>query len=64
MMAQPELWSELKDIIYDTVFEVLQGADLNINKFRKTIMSYLIFPEKAWQERGLQYYRENLKNPQ
>lgn len=48
MLKNPGEWSEFKDLIYDTAFHVLQGAKLDIKKFRKKIMSYLTFPEKAW----------------
>lgn len=64
MLENPEDWSKFKDFIYDTVFKALQGRRLNVYKFREEVMSYLRFPKKAWQERGLQYYRENLKNLQ
>lgn len=64
MLKNPSDWSKFKDIIYKTVFQVLQGKRLNVYKFREEVMSYLCFPKKAWQERGLQYYRENLKTPQ
>lgn len=62
MLKEPRDWSELKDIIYDTVFKVLQGGDLNVKEFRKKVMSYLWFPEKAWRENGLEYYRDPLKS--
>lgn len=62
MLKDPGSWSVFKDLIYDTVFKVLQGGDLNVKKFRKEIMSYLTFPEVAFQERGLRYYRDPLKS--
>ncbi|TBN46776.1 hypothetical protein EYC95_11825 [Pseudomonas sp. BGI-2] len=48
MLNDPENWPEFKDLIYDTTFKVLQGGSLDIQKFRKLIMSHLTFPEKAW----------------
>jgi hypothetical protein len=62
MLKDPGNWPVFKDLIYDTVFKVLQGGDLNVKKFRKEIMSYLTFPEVAFQERGLKYYRDPLKS--
>lgn len=62
MLKEPGNWSVFKDLMYDTVFKVLQGGDLDVKNFRKKVMSYLFFPEKAWQERGLKYYRDPLKN--
>lgn len=62
MLKNPANWSEFKDLIYDTVFKVLQGSDLDAKKFRKKIISYLFFPKKAWQERGLKYYKDPLKS--
>lgn len=61
MLKEPGDWPVFKDLIYDTVFKVLQGGDLDVKKFRKKVMSYLCFPDKAWQERGLRYYRDPLK---
>lgn len=48
MLRNPEDWSEFKDLIYNAAFKVLQGGVLDVKKFRKQIMSYLAFPEKAW----------------
>lgn len=62
MLKEPGDWPVFKDLIYDTAFKTLQGGDLDVKQFRKKIMSYLIFPEKALHERGLRYYRDQLKN--
>ena len=64
MLKNPGDWSVFKDLIYKTSFKTLQGKRLNVYKFREEVMSYLSFPKKAWQERGLQYYREHLKKLQ
>lgn len=48
MLRDPESWSELKNFIYEIAFESLQGADINIKKIQRVIMSYLVFPERAW----------------
>ncbi|MGS0736291.1 hypothetical protein ACVBEG_06895 [Pseudomonas sp. GG8] len=48
MLKNPSEWSEFKDLIYNAAFKVLQGGSLDIKIFRKKIMSYLTFPEKAW----------------
>lgn len=45
VMADPSKWSIFKDFIYDTVFFVLQGGELDFEKFRKRMMSYLQFPK-------------------
>ena len=47
MLADSENWPKFKDLLYAAAFEILQGGDLNIKKFRKVVMSYLIFPVKA-----------------
>lgn len=60
MLKEPGDWPLFKDLIYDTVFKVLQGGDLDVKQFRKQIMSYLTFPKKAVQEKGLRYYRDQL----
>ena len=52
MLKNPNEWSGFKDFIYQTAFETLQGKDLKIRKFRKLVMSYLVFPEKAWTVRN------------
>lgn len=44
VMRDPSEWSVFKDFIYDTVFCVLQGEELNFGAFRKRMMSYLQFP--------------------
>ncbi|WP_416199950.1 MAG: Recombinase domain-containing protein [Pseudomonas shahriarae] len=45
MLADATEWSVFKDFIYNAVFLVLQGASLDINSFRREMMSYLIFPK-------------------
>ncbi|MCT8950833.1 hypothetical protein [Pseudomonas iridis] len=62
VLKEPGDWPVFKDLIYDTVFKVLQGGDLDVKQFRKKIMSYLSFPAKALQERGLRYYRDQLQS--
>lgn len=62
MLKNPGDWPVFKDLIYDAVFKVLQGGDLNVKKFRKKVMFFLFFPEKAWQERSIKYYRDPLKH--
>lgn len=57
MLKNPDSWMVFKDLIYNAAFKVLQGGDLDIKHFKKQVMSYLVFPEKAWKEYGLQYYR-------
>ena len=49
MLSNPDNWPKFKDLLYNTAFEPLQGASPNIKQFRKLVMSYLIFPEKAWK---------------
>lgn len=63
MLKESGEWMVFKDLIYNAAFKVLQGGDLDIKNFRKQIMSYLTFPEKAWKETGLQYYRSNPVHP-
>jgi hypothetical protein len=55
MLINPRAWSEFKDLLYDAAFKVLHGYDLNIKKFRRKIMSYLTFPEKAWKQMGPEF---------
>lgn len=55
MLINPGAWSEFKDFLYDAAFKVLHGYDLNIKKFRRKIMSYLTFPEKAWKQMGPEF---------
>lgn len=62
MLKEPGDWPVFKDLIYDTVFKTLQGGDLDVKQFRKKILAYLTFPEKALQEKGLRYYRDPLKS--
>lgn len=57
MLINPRAWSEFKDLLYDAAFKVLHGYDLNVKKFRKKIMSYLTFPEKAWKQVGPEFIR-------
>lgn len=45
VMKDPRKWSDFKDLIYDTVFTVLQGGELNFGGFNKRMMSYLQFPQ-------------------
>ncbi|MNE34711.1 hypothetical protein D3C81_1416590 [compost metagenome] len=45
VMVDPSKWSAFKDFIYDAVFRVLQGGELDFGKFRKRMMSYLQFPK-------------------
>jgi len=45
VMADPSKWSIFKGFIYDTVFLVLQGGELDFEEFRKRMMSYLQFPK-------------------
>lgn len=52
MLKNAEDWSVFKDFIYDTVFEVLQGGEIDIRKFRREVMSYINFPPKAWRVRS------------
>lgn len=52
MLKSSDTWREFKDIIYDAAFRVLQGDSIDISKFRKLVMSYLIFPEKAFLDYG------------
>ena len=47
MMKTSDDWSTFKDFIYDTAFKVLQGGNIDIKAFRRKLMSYLKFPEKA-----------------
>lgn len=42
----PEKWSHFKDLVYNTVFSVLQGASLDTKVFKKELLSYLVFPPK------------------
>lgn len=55
MLKNSDDWSEFKDLIYNAAFEVLQGKQLNIVKFRKKAMSYLKFPDKAWLDTKIPY---------
>lgn len=55
MLINSSSWSELKDLIYETAFNTLQGAVLDANKFHKQILSYLKFPKKAWLKDGSIY---------
>jgi len=55
MLKNPDDWSVFKDLIYRTAFKVLQGDHLDTKKFRKEIMSYLTFPEKAWLNKDIPY---------
>lgn len=48
ILRNPDDWPEFKDLLYNAAFETLQGGTPNIRRFRQLIMSYLIFPEKAW----------------
>ena len=52
MLKTPGTWCEFKDLIYDAAFKVLQGDSLDFRKFRKLVMSYLAFPEKAFLDDG------------
>jgi len=52
MLKAPGTWCEFKDLIYDAAFKALQGDSLDIKKFRKLVMSYLAFPEKAFLDDG------------
>lgn len=52
MLKDSSTWREFKDLIYDAAFKVLQGGDIDIKIFRKLVMSYLIFPEKAFLDDG------------
>lgn len=52
MLKDSNAWREFKDLIYDAAFKVLQGRDIDIKIFRKLVMSYLIFPEKAFLDDG------------
>lgn len=45
VMRNSSEWSIFKDLIYDTVFFVLQGGELDYDRFRKLMMSYLYFPK-------------------
>ncbi len=45
VMKDPREWSVFKDFIYDSVFFVLQGGELDFGVFRKRMMSYLRFPK-------------------
>ena len=47
MLRDADDWAVLKDIIYNCAFNVLQGDVVDIKRFRKLVMSYLVFPEKA-----------------
>ncbi|MCU0118958.1 hypothetical protein N8H74_11900 [Pseudomonas sp. B2M1-30] len=47
MLKHADDWYVLKDIIYNCVFNVLQGDVIDVKEFRKRVMSYLVFPEKA-----------------
>lgn len=48
MLRDSADWPEFKDLMYSAAFHVLQGGDLDIKSFRKKLMSYLIFPDRAW----------------
>lgn len=48
MLVNSSTWSELKDLIYETAFNTLQGATLDADEFHKKVLSYLTFPPKAW----------------
>lgn len=52
MLKIASSWREFKDVIYDAAFKVLQGESLDIKKFRKLVMSYLTFPERAFIDDG------------
>lgn len=45
-LRAPEKWSHFKDLVYNTVFSVLQGANLDTKAFKKELLSYLVFPPK------------------
>lgn len=45
-LRAPENWSHFKDLVYNTVFSVLQGASLDTKAFKKELLSYLVFPPK------------------
>lgn len=51
-LINEETWSSFKDLTYNVVFSVLQGASPNINQFRKQMMSYLEFPEKPYERKA------------
>ena len=55
MLINSNSWSELKDLIYETAFNTLQGAILDANKFHKRILSYLKFPDKIRLENNSIY---------
>lgn len=50
VLSDSREWSIFKDFVYDTVFFVLQGGELDFSKFRKRMFSYLQFP-KSLKER-------------
>ncbi|WP_157838080.1 hypothetical protein [Pseudomonas sp. PH1b] len=45
-LRAPEKWSNFKDLVYNTVFSVLQGAALDTKAFKKELFSYLVFAPK------------------
>lgn len=45
-LREPGKWSHFKDLVYNTVFSVLQGASLDTKVFKKELLSYLVFPPK------------------
>lgn len=45
-LRAPENWSYFKDLVYNKVFSVLQGASLDTKAFKKELLSYLVFPPK------------------
>lgn len=57
MLKDPASWSGFKDLIYITAFDALQGKNLDVIKFKKTVMKYLKFPSKAWQCRD-EFYED------
>lgn len=50
ILKKSSSWKELKDLVYETAFNTLQGADLDAEKFHNDVLSYLEFPIKAWLE--------------
>lgn len=48
MLRNPSDWPEFKDLMYETAFNVMQGAHLDTSRFSKKVMSYLVFPDRAF----------------
>lgn len=51
-LNNPDDWSKLKDLTYDTAFNALQGESLKPKKFRRKVMSYLNFPKSLEELRS------------